>query len=98
MLRIRLARTGKNKKPFFRVVLTEHTKPVQSWFKTILWWYDPLKHETNIKEQECKKWIEYWAKPSEKVAKLLFQQTNDDYFKKFCVERHSNKKAKKEKK
>jgi ribosomal protein S16 len=33
-----------------------------------------------------KSWIAKWAKPSERVAKLLFKSTNDEMFKKFYKE------------
>jgi len=36
MLKIRLARHGRKKAPFYRIVLTEHTKPAQSGYKLVL--------------------------------------------------------------
>jgi ribosomal protein S16 len=36
MLKIRLARHGRKKAPFYRIVLTEHTKPAQSGYQTVL--------------------------------------------------------------
>ena len=36
--------------------------------------------------EAIKSWIEKWAKPSERVAKLLFKSTNDAMFKKFYKE------------
>lgn len=36
MLKIRLARGGKHKSPFYRIVLTEHTKPAQSGYMKVL--------------------------------------------------------------
>jgi len=36
MLVIRLSRQGKNKQPLYRVVLTEHTKPVKTSYKEVL--------------------------------------------------------------
>lgn len=83
MLAIRLARAGKHKTPFYRVVLTEHTKPVQAGYKLVLGWFDPLKHKTEIDATVAKEWIAKGAQPSNRVAKLLFQQTNDSFFEKY---------------
>ena len=57
MLKIRLARGGKHKAPFYRVVLTEHTKPVKSGYKLVLGWFDPLKHTSKIDADAVKEWI-----------------------------------------
>jgi len=86
MLKIRLARMWRKKLPFYQVVLTEHTKKPQAWFKEKLWWFNPLKHESSIDADAVKLWISKWANPSPRVAKLLFSQTKDDFFKKFYEE------------
>jgi len=57
MLAIRLARAGKHKSPFYRVVLTEHTKPVQAGYKLVLGWFDPLKHTSEMDIASIKEWI-----------------------------------------
>ena len=57
MLKIRLARHGRKKLPFFRVVLTEHTKSPQGGYKLILGWFDPIKHITEINVDAIKEWI-----------------------------------------
>lgn len=96
MLKIRLARTGRHKNPFFRVVLTEHTKPANSGYKTVLGWVDPVNHKQSIDSEKCKEWIEKWAQPSERVAKILYKETNDDFFSKFIVERERTRQPKKQ--
>lgn len=83
MLAIRLARAGKHKTPFYRVVLTEHSKPVQAGYMTVLGRFDPLRHKTEINADAAKEWIAKGAQPSNRVAKLLFQQTNDTFFEKY---------------
>ena len=60
MLVIRLSRQGRSKRPFYRVVLTEHTKPAQCGHLEVLGSYDPLKHifeadVENIKMIQCSK-------------------------------------------
>lgn len=91
MLKIRLARHGRKKLPFYRIVLTEHTKPSQSGYKLILWWFNPLSHTMEANVAEIKEWISKWAQPTERVAKLLFADTKDNFFKNYFVERESTK-------
>lgn len=86
MLAIRLSRHGRSKRPFYRVVLTEHTKPAKSWYTEVLGSYDPLRHEFTANVESIRSWIEKGAQPSERVAKLLFKDTNDSFFKKFYKE------------
>lgn len=86
MLKIRLARHGRKKAPFYRIVLTEHTKPCQNGYKTVLWRFNPLSHTMEAKVDEIKQWISKWAQPSERVAKLLYANTKDELFKKYFVE------------
>ena len=91
MLKIRLSRHGRKKAPFYRIVLTEHTKPAKSGYQTVLGWFNPLAHTMEAKIDEIKAWIAKGAQPSERVAKLLFAKTKDDFFKKFFVERTRTK-------
>ncbi|MFA7718185.1 MAG: 30S ribosomal protein S16 [Candidatus Absconditabacterales bacterium] len=98
MLTIRLSRHGRKKVPFYRVVLTEHTKPVKAGYKDVLGWYDPMKHVLEVDVNIIKEWIKKGAMPSERIAKLLYQQTKDDVFQKFFVQRERHGKPKKEEK
>ncbi len=98
MLTIRLSRHGRENLAFYRVVLTEHTKPVKAWYKEVLGRYDPSKHLLNVDVAVAKAWIAKWAKPSERVAKLLYQQTKDEVFQKYIIHRERNGKTKKEEK
>lgn len=91
MLKIRLARHGRKKLPFYRIVLTEHTKPAKSWYKLVLWWFNPLSHTMEANVPAIKEWISKWAQPTERVAKLLFADTKDVFFKDYFVERESTK-------
>ena len=98
MLAIRLSRHGRSKRPFYRVVLTEHTRPAKSWYKAVLGSYDPLKHEFIADASIIKEYIAQGAKPSERVAKLLFTSTNDPFYKTFYKEVERKGVTKKEKK
>lgn len=96
MLKIRLSRHGRTNMPFFRIVLTEHTKPVKSGYKLVLWWYDPINHKQDMDSETMKQWILKWAQPSERVAKLAYKFSNDDFFKKYFTIKNIIRKPKKE--
>ena len=49
MVTIRLARIGKKKRPFYRVVVTEKTRPRNGRFVEIVGTYDPLKKPAEVK-------------------------------------------------
>ena len=85
MLRIRLSRHGRTHRPFYRVVLTEHTKPVKSGYQAVLGWYDPINHKQDLDIDAIKEWISKGAKPSERVAKLAYKVSQDEVFKKFFI-------------
>ena len=91
MLKIRLARHGRKNLPFYRIVLTEHTRPAQSGYKLVLGWFNPTAHEMDVNLDEVKLWLSKWAQLSERVAKLLYANTKDDMFKKYFTERTSTK-------
>jgi len=97
MLRIRLARHWRRKRPFFRIVLTEHTKPPKSGYMAVLGTYDPILHKTEADVEAIKNWISKGAQPSERVAKLLYKLTWDELFKKYFRIVERNRKPKKEK-
>jgi len=72
MLKIRLARAGKRNMPFFRVVLTDHTRPSKSGFKEILGYYNPLSKEFKIKDVEkVKQYVSTGTQISPRVQKLM---------------------------
>jgi len=98
MLKIRLSRQGRKGRPFYRVVLTEHTKPAKSGFTEVFGWFDPLAHKIEINVTAIKEWIAKGAQPSERVAKLIFAETKDAFFKKYYAERTRTAAVKNEKK
>ena len=89
MLTIRLSRHGRTKRPFYRVVLTEHTKPVKLGYQDVLGSYDPFAHKLVVDTNLVKEWIA-------KGAQLMYNETKDEAFKKLVVLRQSTKKSKKE--
>jgi len=96
MLKIRLARAGRKKLPFFRIVLTEHYKPVHAGYQLVFGWFDPIKHAISYDIDAIKEWIGKGAKPSNRLAKLLHKDTGDDFFKKFVVFSERTRTKKKE--
>ncbi len=86
MLIIRLARWWRKKAAFYRVVLTEHSKPVKSWYKEVLGWFDPIKHTQEINYDAVKEWIWKGSQLSNRVAKICYKATNEEIFKKFIKE------------
>lgn len=97
MLKIRLSRAWKHKSPFFRIVLTESTKPAQSGYKDVLGWFDPINHKIEVDVEKAKELIKKWVCLTERVAKLLYKQSNDEVFKKFFNEVKREAKPKNEK-
>lgn len=85
MLKIRLARGWRTKSPFFRIVLTEHTKSCKSWYQAVLGWYNPLRHETDMNVDLIKEWIGKGAQPSNRVAKIALWFSKDTFFEKYIV-------------
>lgn len=98
MLKIRLSRHGRSKRPFYRIVLTEHTKPAKSGYKEVLGSYDPLSHELNAQVEEIKAWVEKGTQVSPRVAKMLFNESKDPIFEKFFEKKDLKRLPKNEKK
>lgn len=71
MVVIRLARTGKKKQAFYRVVIADSKRAVTAKFIEIVGWYNPHTKELNLKEDQIKNWLEKGAQPSNTVAVLL---------------------------
>ena len=94
MLKIRLARWWRKKAAFFRIVLTEHTKPVKSGYKEVLGWYNPLTHESKFDVEAIKERIGKGAQPSNRVAKIVFKSTEDAFFEKYITLATKNRKKK----
>lgn len=78
MIKIRLARGGRKKVPFYRIVATRSTSARDSNFLEKLGTFNPLAIDSDEKKVVINKdRVEYWlsvgAKPTEKVAKFLRQ-------------------------
>ena len=73
MLMIRLARIGKKKRPFYRIVVAEKTRPRNGRFVEIVGTYDPLKKPAAIemKDERVQYWLGKGAQPSDTVRSFL---------------------------
>ena len=76
MVMIRLARFGKKKRPFYRIVVTEKTRPRNGRFVEIVGTYDPLKTpaEVKLEVERIKYWLGCGAQPSDTVRSFLRNQ------------------------
>jgi small subunit ribosomal protein S16 len=77
--RIRLARKGAKKRPFYRIVVSDSRSPRDGKFIEILGHYDPMlpKENTNrisLKEDRVIHWLSTGAEPSDKVSKFIDNQ------------------------
>jgi small subunit ribosomal protein S16 len=73
VLMIRLARIGKKKHPFYRVVVTEKTRPRNGRFVEIVGTYDPQKNPAavHLNNERVQYWLGKGAQPSDTVRSLI---------------------------
>ena len=71
MLKIRFARAGRKHVPFFRIVVTEHTRAPQNGYLKVLGFYNPVSKEISIDKEATKKYIDNGAQFSDSVVKTL---------------------------
>ena len=76
MLTIRLSRIGKKKRPFYRVVVIERTRPRDGRVRELVGTYDPLKKPAEIKldADRIKYWLGVGAQPSDTVRSFIRAQ------------------------
>ena len=71
MLVIRLARTGRNKYPTYRIVAAESARAATGKFIAVLGHYNPHTKELVLKRDEIQEHLSHGAQPSNTVVKLL---------------------------
>ena len=74
MLAIRLARTGRKKKPMYRVVVSEKTKDMYGDHLEILGNYNPHTKEIILKTERIEHWLKSGAQASNTVHNLLIKE------------------------
>lgn len=73
MVRLRLTRGGRHKRPFYRIVAADSRKPRDGRYIEVLGTYDPLKSPAvvAIKQERVLAWLKEGAQPSVTVHNLL---------------------------
>jgi small subunit ribosomal protein S16 len=71
MVKIRLARLGRKRDPFYRIVAIDESKKVTGAPLAVLGTWNPRENKKTIKEEEVKNWVKRGAKISKAVEKLM---------------------------
>lgn len=73
MIKLRLRRMGSKKRPFYRIVVAEHSSPRDGRFIEIVGHYNPLTEPATVvvKAERAQYWLSVGAQPTETVAGLL---------------------------
>lgn len=76
-VKIRLRRMGANKRPFFRVVVTDSRNPVRGGFIESIGWYNPISPtgECRVKMDRLEYWTGHGAQMSTNVKALVKRAT-----------------------
>jgi small subunit ribosomal protein S16 len=74
-LRIRLARGGAKKRPFYRIVVTDSRSPRDGRFLEVLGTYNPMLADdhpdrVSLKEERVRYWLGTGAQPSDRVGRF----------------------------
>jgi small subunit ribosomal protein S16 len=72
-VRIRLARHGKKKAPFYRLVVADSRSPRDGRFIELLGTYNPMTDpaEVKVNEERARHWLSVGATPSDTARALL---------------------------
>ena len=75
-VKIRLARHGAKKRPFYRIVIADNESPRDGKFLENVGTYDPLADpaKVSLKQERIKHWIGQGAIPTHTVKNLLKKQ------------------------
>jgi small subunit ribosomal protein S16 len=82
MVKLRLQRVGSRNRPSYRVVAADSRAPRDGAFLEILGHYNPLTDPATvvIDTDKAQRWLDHGARPSEAVARLLFNLGIKEYF------------------
>jgi small subunit ribosomal protein S16 len=72
-VKIRLARHGAKKRPFYRIVVADSESPRDGRFLETVGTYNPLIHppQVMVKGERIRQWIHQGATPTDTVRNLL---------------------------
>ena len=73
MVKIRLARHGAKKHPFYRIVVAHSESPRDGRYIEQVGTYDPTKPEIKFQAEKLLKWRSKGAQPTQTVAQLIRQ-------------------------
>jgi len=73
MLKIRLKRTGRKKKPFYKIVLMENLSKRDGKSIFELGYYDPLKKVIKVDKENLYNYIKHGAYPTNSVRHLIYR-------------------------
>ena len=73
MVKIRLARGGGKKRPYYRIVVADSHKKRDGRFIERIAFYNPMVQENRfgIDSERVKHWLSVGAQPTERVRKLM---------------------------
>lgn len=73
MVKIRLARLGSHKKPFYRMIVADSRSRRNGPFLEILGTYEPMKEPSavSVDLDRARYWIQQGAQPTETAKKLM---------------------------
>lgn len=74
MVKIRLARMGRRKVPFYRIVVIDSKKARDGEYIDKVGHYDPRTKNLNIQRDRIDYWISKGAQPTTMVAKLIARE------------------------
>jgi len=77
MLKIRLKRTGRKTKPFYRIVLMENLSKRDGKSIAEIGYYDPIKKIINFDKLTLHKYINHGAYPTDTIRHLIYKMLNE---------------------
>lgn len=80
MLKIRLKRTGRKKKPFYKIVLMENLSKRDGKSILELGYYDPIRKTLNFDKNNLQKYINLGAYPTDTVRHLISKMIEDNVY------------------
>ena len=76
MLKIRLKRIGRKKKPFYKIILLENLSKINAKYFIELGFYDPLNKIIKINKLKLYKYLNFGAYPTNTVRHLIYKKYN----------------------
>ena len=77
MLKIRLKRTGRKNKPFYKIVVMENLSKRDGKSIAEIGYYDPLKKVIYFDNAILHKYINFGAYPTDTARHLIYQMINE---------------------